>query len=245
MATIIPEHINQLIQLEANVHYGEAPPPGQMPFVVVRRPSSVLLSAPHGARTYRNNEDEEWHEEDEYTAGMALLLSELCDTSMIATLWRTEDSDPNEHGEMRSAYKQALKQLVREQPILWVLDLHGAREDNPQTKLVDLGTRKKLQSFPEDNIGKLVELIQARLGNNAVSRDGIAATNPNRITAYCQEQLRIPAMQLEMKPSVRVVWRRPDSSSFAKLGPYSAPPEQIQGMLQALADFIEYLKAPS
>src|SRR6266536_2014367 len=100
---ILAEHtIERLIQIEAGIHYTELPPPERTPFVVVRRDSPIILSAPHGAITYRNNGKEIWHEEDEYTVGMALLLSELCKTSVIATIWRTEDSDPNEHGEKLS-----------------------------------------------------------------------------------------------------------------------------------------------
>jgi len=97
--------IEQLIKIEAGIHYFEFPLPGQSPFTVVQRESPIILSAPHGAMTFRDTHKEIWHEEDEYTAGMALLLSEICNTSVIATTWRTEDSDPNEHGEERSAYK--------------------------------------------------------------------------------------------------------------------------------------------
>ena len=66
--------IERLIQAESHLHYGEAPPPGVEPFVVIERDSPVLVSAPHGTRTYRNSADEKWHEEDEFTAGIRLLL---------------------------------------------------------------------------------------------------------------------------------------------------------------------------
>jgi hypothetical protein len=82
--TTLPENIiEKLIQIEAGIHYFESPEPGQMPFVVIERESPVILSAPHGAMTFRNNHTESWHEEDEYTAGMALLLSEICNTSVM------------------------------------------------------------------------------------------------------------------------------------------------------------------
>ena len=105
MVDITPVHLNQLITIESHIHYGEPPPPGILPFVAIDRESPILLSAPHGARTHRNSSDDEWHEEDEYTAGMALLLSELCETSVVGTIWRTDDSDPNYHGEARSPYQ--------------------------------------------------------------------------------------------------------------------------------------------
>jgi len=245
MVVLGPQHLDQLVRIEAHVHYGEPPPPGQLPFVVAERDSPVLLSAPHGTRTYRNDADEEWHEEDEYTAGMALLLSELCGTSVIANVWRSDACDPNAHGEARCAYKQALRKVVQERHIRWVLDLHGARENNALLGecLIDLGTRKGSRSLPVKQRDKLQRFIESRLGEGTVSLDKIPATGVNRITAYCQESLCIAAVQLEMKPSVRVVYRRPDASAFAKLGPFSAESDQVLAMLQSLADFIDCLKS--
>jgi len=131
--TTLPENIiEKLIQIEEGIHYFESPELGQMPFVVIERESLVILSAPHGAMTFRNNHVETWHEEDEYTAGMALLLSEICNTSVIATTWRTEDSDPNEDDEDRSAYKRELRRLAQVVSARWVIDLHGAGEDSPR-----------------------------------------------------------------------------------------------------------------
>src|SRR5574340_22652 len=129
--TSLPENaIVQLIKYEEAIHYTELPPPGDAPFVVIKRESSLVLSAPHGAITFRTNAQEIWHEEDEYTAGMALFLSELCGTSVIATAWRTKDSDPNAHDEGRSAYKRELRHLVETTNARWFIDLHGAAENS-------------------------------------------------------------------------------------------------------------------
>ena len=144
MITIDISHVQRLIQIESQVHYGELPPTGCEPYVCIRRNSPVVLSAPHGARTFRNNQSEIWHEEDEYTAGMALLLSELCQTSVVATIWRTEESDPNEHGESRSSYKRALRHLVETdnpRPV-YLVDLHGESENSNRlaaAQKVDMG----------------------------------------------------------------------------------------------------------
>lgn len=100
--------IEKLIQLESNIHYTEPPPPERQPFVSISRKSPIILSAPHGAITFRKNNSEIWHQEDEYTASIALLVSEVCQTSVIATSWRTCDSDPNESDEEKSNYKKEL-----------------------------------------------------------------------------------------------------------------------------------------
>jgi hypothetical protein len=144
--------------IESNVHYGEPPPPEQEPFVLIDRDSSILFSAPHGCRTYRDRRGDTWHDEDEYTAGMALLLSEICNTSVIATTWRTDHSDPNDTYEDNSPYKRAIRELKNNGKIHWVIDLHGAGLNSSkmfETQLVDLGTGTSNQSMPADVLDTL------------------------------------------------------------------------------------------
>ncbi|MBN2003834.1 MAG: hypothetical protein JXA21_10790 [Anaerolineae bacterium] len=243
--TITQEHIAKLIAIESGVHYAELPPPGRNPFVAISRPSPVLLSAPHGAITYRHNDREEWHEEDEYTAGMALLLGELCQTSVIAITWRNEEEDPNYYGASHSKYRQALKQLVDDNGIQWVIDLHGASSVTRRMKMlrwVDLGTRKTTPSLAAVHRERLKDLLEDQLGTGRVSHNGFPAEENDRtITAYSHGTLGISAVQVEMRPAVRVAFRRTDASGFTEQGPFSAQPEHVIGMLQALADFIFYL----
>jgi hypothetical protein len=244
--------IHRLIEIEGQVHYGELPPPGVPPFVSVLRNSKIIISAPHGAITYRNNGTDLWHEEDEYTASIALLLSELCNTSVIASIWRTEESDPNEHDEKRSTYKQTLRHIVDARKPLWLIDLHGAREDSPNlasTQKVDLGIGEKSEYLPEGVNNFLINCIEKRLEKGVTSRvdkSGFPAGNEHRIAAFAKRKLDLSSVQLEMKPSVRIPLRRIDASMYSKVdakysGPYSAPQENVIAMLQALADFISYL----
>lgn len=253
--TTLPENIiEQLIQMEADIHYDELPPTGQQPFTVIQRASPVILSAPHGAITFRNNHTETWHEEDEYTAGMALLLSKLCGTSVIATTWKTADSDPNEHDEERSPYKQALRQLAQETRARWLIDLHGAGEDNPhlfEKQKVDLGAGSRNKYLPAGTYKNLVRILNDYLGKDVAHRRGLRgfpAADDNRLAAYAHRQLGLGAVQIEMKPSVRVPLRRARASAlrrnrYALDGQYSAPPQDVVAMMQAFAKFIEYLKA--
>lgn len=257
--TILANHtIEQLIHTEAGVHYGEPPPYGIPPFVYLDRNSPILLSAPHGCRTFRDRENEKWHEEDEYTAGMALLLSELCDTSVIATIWRTDDSDPNDTKEDEkcgSPYKQALRVLKAQGKIRWVIDLHGASVNSSrmaETQLVDLGTGKESLSLPVDNLNALRQYIEKYIGPGATDRrdqEGWTASTKGRsITAFSHQTLGLHSVQVEIKPCVRIAQRRTDASMYGKAladggGPYSAPAHMVVAMMQALVDFIEYLKA--
>jgi hypothetical protein len=252
MLTIDASHVQRLIQIESQVHYGELPPPGCDPYVCVLRNSHIVLSAPHGARTFRCNEKEIWHEEDEYTAGMALLLSELCQTSVIATIWRTEESDPNEHDEMRSAYKRALRHLVKRSnsSATWLLDLHGASEDSKFmaiTQKVDLGRGNDSKKYylPADAYQMLVSFIENGLGKGNVDRvkkSGFPAGDEGRIAAFAHNELGLSSIQIEMKPSVRIPMRRIDSSTYGKVSLNPVDQKDIIAMLQALVNFIEYLK---
>ena len=240
MVAVSSEHLSELVRIESEVHYAVPPPDGTAPFVIVRRPSPVLLSAPHGAITYRGSAGETWHQEDDYTAGMALLLARLCGTSAMATVWRTGDSDPNYHREPRSAYKRALRALVAEMRVQWVIDLHASADASlPACILVDLGTRQDLQSLPQAQLERLNGLLEAALGPGTVSRDRFPARREGRtITAFCHGVLGLHAVQVEMKSAVRAVVRRRDASAYAEWGPYRADPADVVGMMGALAAFV-------
>lgn len=250
MITITVADIVRLISLESNVHYGEPPPPGRESFVVVRRRAPVLISAPHGAITHRNSYREEWHPEDDFTAGMALLLAERCGVPAIVTVWRTDNEDPNHHVEANSAYKRALKRAVERAGVRWVIDLHASADNSmPRDVLVDLGTRKEKQSLPPEQLAELTRLIEGYIGAGSVSHNTFPArVNRRTITAYCHGVLGLHAVQglyavqVEMKSAVRAAERRVDSTAYAESGPFSARPANVIGMLQALADFIHYLQ---
>lgn len=245
MVTIYADHLARLVTIESHVHYGQPPPAGRDPFVVVRRSSPVLISAPHGAITHRSSDRQEWHDEDDYTAGMALLLSELCGTSVIATIWRTDGSDPNYHKVHRSPYKKALRRLVHDMGIRWVIDLHGAADASlPPQQLVDLGTRREKHSLPRRSLERLRTGIEDRLGVGTVSSNIFPAYVDGRtITAYCHDVLGLSAVQIEMKSAVRVPLRRADATAYAANGPFSARPEDVMGLMQAISDFV--LSLPS
>ncbi|MDY6878343.1 MAG: hypothetical protein SWK90_19355 [Chloroflexota bacterium] len=257
MIQITPEHIQRLVQIESEIHYNEAPPPSENPFVVVRRDSPVLLSAPHGARTYRNNRKEKWHEEDEYTAGMALLLSELCGTSAIATTWRIDDYDPN--WDQSCAYKDAMDALIREKHIRYVIDLHGAALHSvklARAQTIDLGFRseKETERSMDQQQVKVLENYLRVMDNSCdpacfvVGRNRFAAKESRTITTFAYSQPvpgtqdRVQAIQIEMKPQVRIAHRFTTATLYKSCGSYDADPNCIVHMLQALASFIEYLK---
>ena len=217
----------------------------------------MLLSAPHGARTYRNNRKEKWHEEDEYTAGMTLLLSDLCGTSAIATTWRINDYDPNWH--RSCTYKDAMSELIQQTSIRYVIDLHGAALHSvklARAQTIDLGFRSEKET--ERSMGqqqvKVLENYLRVMDNSCdpacfvVGRNRFAAEESRTITTFAYSQPvpgtqdRVQAIQIEMKPQVRIAHRFTTATLYKSCGSYDADPNCIVHMLQALANFIEYLK---
>jgi hypothetical protein len=239
IVTVSSDQLRELVYIESEVHYAVPPPDDTVPFVMLRCPSPVLFSAPHGAITCRGNAQEEWHQEDDYTGGMALLLAKLCGTSAMATVWRTDDSDPNYHLEPHSPYKRALRALVAEVGVRWVIDLHASADASlPAHVLVDLGTRKELASLPHTQLERLKGLIETALGPGTVSQDHFPARRAGRtITAFCHGVLGLHAVQVEMKSAVRAPVRRIDATAYAEWGPYCAEPADVLGMMRALAEF--------
>lgn len=249
MVTITEQHIKRLIEIESHVHYSLPPDISRRPFVVIERKSPVLISAPHGAISLRNNQKQLWHEEDEYTAGMALLLGELCQTSVIASTWKTIDSDPNYHFELRSPYKQEIRRLVKKKDIYWVIDLHGASLHSAtlcKDQLIDIGTRNNEKSFNPETVKLFKDLLSTNLRENSYISENVfpacETENLMTITAFCHQILEIDAMQIEMKPHVRIPMRRVDSSAYHSGEHFDPEPTKVIGMIQALVDLIVYLQ---
>jgi hypothetical protein len=247
MIEITPSHINRLIEIESSVQYDKAPPNGKQPFIIKNRKSPIIISAPHGARTKRDNKDEFWHEEDEYTAGIARLLGEICGVSVIAMVARSDTYDPNYYDEKKPEYKKELAEIIKADKIKYVIDLHGAAFNSnslASTQLVDLGLGKDNDYLDEAHQEKLVSLIETQLGDNVTYRNkkpGFPAAGKGTIANFCNK-LGIATVQIEMKSQVRVAHRFSTASLYKSYGAYDADPNSIIHMLQALVDFIEYLK---
>ena len=255
---ITAEHINRLIELESAVRYQDAPAGGERPFVVCDGIGKVMLSAPHGAKTFRNNGEQVWHEEDEYTAGMALLLQEVVNVPAIAMVSKSLHYDPNFTATCE--YKDELRTVVTRKKIQYVIDLHGAalhsnKLDPEQT--IDLGLRSKQESKYSLDV-KHVRAFKGllRVTDNSIDRDcfvvkenRLSAGNSDTVTKFVNDlkitdtENRVQALQIEMKPQVRVVRRMPTATLYQSCGTYTADPLCVMHMLQALADFIDYLNA--
>jgi hypothetical protein len=234
----LDELLRRLIALEADVRYRERASsdeaesgyiPGQVP---------VLLSAPHGAVHTRRGRRKE---EDEYTAGLAMLVAELTGAHALYVRRRL-DTDPNWYRD--APYKQRLRAIVEEAEIGFVLDLHAAA---PRRNFgIALGTLRG-ESCPRcrETIIQVLERGGCRRDGRGVDRLDVDRTFTARgrkgqetVTRYAWERLGVPAAQLEFHPALRVAERKPDATSSR---PFRARPLLIARAIQVLVELVHTL----
>ena len=260
MTPITTEHINRLINMESGINYDTPPLEGKESFIVIENDAPVLISAPHGARTFRNNKEQVWHEEDEYTAGMALLLGELCSVPVITSTFRNDAYDPNYTSNENVSYKQTLCRLIQKFHVRYVIDLHGAalyseKLDPKQT--IDLGLRQSEKGSEPSMEMAHVEKLESLLSDTGTQCDAscfvvghnkFPGAGEGTVITYAVSQKNpatgknVQAIQIEMKPQVRIANRFPTATLYKSCGPYQAQTENVMHMLQSLVAFIDYLK---
>lgn len=189
----------------------------------------ILISAPHGARHWRNRG---WKEEDEYTASIAIKLAEQTGAHVIYVKNATKE-DPN-YNEVNS-YKDAIKQIVKSNKIKFILDLHGAdKRRNFKVAVGILDKKSERCSCPS-----FKDLIQNSFSNfqeDIFNLEGLSAANPGTVTYYAINSLGIEAAQVEINARFRIIARKSDSSK-AKIGEepdYKANENDILDFLKVL-----------
>lgn len=231
----MPEIIKRLIELESDVRYQEPAAPGEAETGYSPGYLPVLLSAPHGAVHTRNSHPKE---EDEYTAGVARLIAELTGAHVLY-LRRRSGEDPN--WDVESAYKRQLAEVVRANPIGFVLDIHGAVVHTDFG--VALGTMGG-ESCPGHR-----ELIVATFEKYCLRADGegldrldldnaFSARGMGTITRYVSKELGVPAAQLEINGHLRIIERRDDSSTRRQ---FWGEPRRIDNTVRAMVSLVRSL----
>lgn len=236
----------QLIKYEKSVSY-DVPSEQNTSFKLTKGKGQVLISAPHGARSFRNSRDEIWHEEDEYTAGMGFLLNEITDVHSIVTVNKNNEFDPNYKED--NPYKETIRQFVEQNDIKFILDLHGAAFESEflsKNQLIDLGAAGNPPVSIEPTIfNKIRAIIEKRLGRGVTERkgkQGFDADIKNRtITNYCYRLKGVSSLQIEMKPQVRVLERLESATLYKSCGAFAAKKSRVKGMIIALSEVIEFL----
>ena len=193
-------------QFEATeVRYNDDPLPGQVAFRYRSGPRPVLISAPHGARHWRENR---WKDQDGFTSALAHVLAEHTGSHALYTVCRIRP-DPNYEDDCD--YKRILAGLLQQHSIRLVLDLHGARFDREFG--IALGTIESrscpdyeaaiIQAFTAQEFGPDKAYFLDRLALNPLDYRG--GVRQHTVTRFAWERCRVNAAQIEINAHLRVV----------------------------------------
>ena len=228
--------IEKLVEFENDIHYQDYSDDEQPEFEYVKGKIPVLISAPHGAVHTRDGKDKE---EDEYTAGLARLIGNRTGAHVIYAR-RKSRTDPN--ADPAAPYKQALQQIIQENDIHFVLDLHGANMD--RNFGIALGTlhgkscseqEKQIivRTFEKYEIARTGSSLSRLDDNNQLAGAGNANREP--IVKFCHRN-SIPAAQMEINAWLRIPERREDASAPDKN--FKGDQRLIINIIKALSDIV-------
>ncbi|MFA4901558.1 MAG: hypothetical protein WC600_02315 [Desulfobaccales bacterium] len=201
--------LREIRQIEFNqINYDE---PSRDYFGYIKGHIPILISAPHGAKHFRTKEAR-WKEEDAYTASMAIKLGELTGAHVMYVKNRAGE-DPN--NDVQTRYKDRLKQVVEQNHIKFVLDLHGAGKSQPFK--VDVGTLSndtQKSSCPTFK-GTIAEAFQGY--EPQIFNQRFSARGSGTVTCYARKTLGVESAQVEINAKCRIVESK--TSSFKADGP--------------------------
>jgi len=231
--------IEQLIKLENDIRYQEYASNSEPEYLHIFGTLPIMISAPHGAVQTRNGEKKE---EDEYTAGVAMLVGSRTGAHVIYAR-RKSRTDPN--AAFAAPYKKSLHQIVQENKINFVLDLHGANEDRDFG--VAIGTmhgkscseREKqiiIGVLENHNISKAGSGISRLDIDNKMPAEGDKDREP--ITRFCHDN-SISAAQLEINAKLRIPIRRNDATHHDI--PFLSDHRSILNFIDALSEVVNSL----
>ena len=178
-------------------------------FEIIEGKIPVLLSAPHGAKHYRNGG---FKEEDEYTASLAIKLGQITGAYVIFVKNKTRE-DPNY--DLRARYKDNIKKLVAEKGIRFVADLHGVnhnRNYKVNVGIIDDDITKCSCPTLKPVIEEAFKGFQQPLFN----LDCYTASSLGTVTYFVKNACQIEAARFEINGRYRIIERKPDSSRAQK-----------------------------
>ncbi|MEZ4594650.1 MAG: hypothetical protein R3D55_26420 [Chloroflexota bacterium] len=210
--------MNRLLELETAVSPLTFAPEGERPFTHQQGHLPILISAPHATAHQRFNR---LKKEEGFTGGLAQLLAESTGAHALYTRYRSPD-DPN--WDKENPYKAQLGELVNQHGIRFVVDLHGMSDRHkigvalgsmngrscPNHEPLILQTiRQHLTQTEEDATEAFPALYWDHFVNNHSHFTGGVVSHT--VTRFASQQLGVPALQIELCASVRVVGKRPSA----------------------------------
>ena len=182
--------------------------------IIIRKGSiPILFSAPHDVEHHFENGNVKKCEP--YTKAISLFLNKYCDTYAIVKMNDTGlDSNRDNHDK----YKEELINLVKDNDIKLVIDLHGSSIDRDFD--VEFGTLNNLSA----DFSTINELKESFIENGIVNINMNDPFKGGAITQYLYNLKEIDVIQLEINGKYR------DYNNL----------ELLQQFIKALNDFINH-----
>lgn len=236
------EVLEQLVAYDKQIAYRQEPGAGESWFNVHYGDAPVLLSAPHACMHLRDGEPKM---EEEFTAAYALALAKETGCHAIYVKNKTKE-DPN--WQAGGIYKEAVRGLVRDRAIRFVIDLHGMTDQHRMG--VAIGTMQGVscpgidvadsfiaEGFVQTRANQLAESTDAQWRRVVVDHPRFTGGIRNQtITRFAVQQLNIKALQVELASACRVVYS-PATDDWPV--EYSGEPNAIESSFRALQSMIE------
>lgn len=168
----------------------------------------IVISAPHGAKHFRARENR-WKAQDSYTVALAIKLGRLTGAHVIYTKNKTLE-DPN--NALNCRYKKFLAQVVRDNNIKFIMDLHGAGHSNAFK--VDVGILDAAAGKSSCPTYQPIIERDLRDFEKVVFNKHFRARDAATITCYSWKRLGVESAQFEVNADYRNVGR---SGAFSRV----------------------------
>jgi gamma-glutamylcyclotransferase (GGCT)/AIG2-like uncharacterized protein YtfP len=156
----------------------------------------VLITAPHATSHLRMNK---LKYEEEYTGAISVVLHILTGSHTLYTNCALK-TDPNfyEH----TPFKERIREIVEEFGIRFVIDLHGTRTQTNNDIYPGIGKRGEFLLGNQKYFSLLEESTKA-YGLTLGGLHVFSASRQMTVTKFVSQNLKIPAMQLEINRELR------------------------------------------
>ena len=163
----------------------------------------ILISAPHSVKQIRNDE---LKPADIYTGAIIKTLGKNTNAHII---YKTHTKDDENHTDESTAYRKKIKEIIKDNEIKVIIDLHGMSKDKDSDIDIGTGGSSNPNLLVEDYILSSVKNSLSSLKYSV--NKYFSAKGKLTISVYCSQKLGIPTLQLEINRK----YRTKDSENFS------------------------------
>lgn len=155
----------------------------------------ILISAPHSVKQIR---DGGYKSADIYTGALIKVLGKTTNAHII---YKTHTKDDENHTDESTPYRKKIKEIIKENEIKVIIDLHGMSKDKDSDIDIGTGGSSNPNLLGEDYILSSVKNSLSSLKYSV--NKYFAAKGKLTISVYCSQKLGIPTLQLEINRKYR------------------------------------------